>query len=308
MKQNKSAYTLVVLALALLFMSTALAAPTLTFTFKDVKAPGATQTDAYAINDKSVIAGSYDDSSAVQHGMILNGTKLTTIDNPNCQTTGNTVGSTAAFGINTAGEVAGWCFSTKTGLAIAWVYSKGKFTTIAYPKAPQTIATGINDSGSVVGLYVDNSGNAQAFQYVNKKYSTITIKGTTNAQAWSINNAGDVTVMTGTSYSSGALVPPLVSYLVSGKKQTKVADPNEGSDGTAIHAVNNKGVVDGTYYTSSGTTSGFLLYNGKYYDVQDPNGTTATRADGLNASLDISGRYTNSTTGATVGFEATTKQ
>ena len=307
MTRNKIAFTLIVLV-ALLTLSVAAVAPTLTFTYKDVKAPGATETDSYAINNAGTIAGDYVDSSGTQHGMILSAKrKLTSFDNKKCQNTGGVTGSTAVFGINKANAVAGWCLSTQTGLPISWVYSNKKFTTIAFPKAPQTVATGINDNGDVVGFFADSAGTAHGFVYANKKYKQLNVKGATETAAWAIDNAGDITVYTGSSYSSGTVSCPCTSFLFKGKKQIQISDPNASSTGTVVHAVNNKGDIDGTYYTSSGGTSGFLLHVGKYYDVQDPNGPTLTRADGLNDSLTIDGRYTPSSGKGNFGFEATTK-
>jgi probable HAF family extracellular repeat protein len=308
MTRNKSAFTLVALLLALLSLSAAAVAPTLTFTFKDVKAPGATETDSYAINNAGTIAGDYVDSSGTQHGMILSAKgKLTSFDNKICQNTGGVTGSTAVFGINKSNAVAGWCLSTKTGLPIGWVYANKKFTTIAFPKAPQTVATGINDNGDVVGFFVDSAGTAHGFVYANKKYKQLNVTGATETAAWAIDNAGDITVYTGSSYSSGTVYCPCTSFLFKGKKQIPISDPNASSYGTVVHAVNNKGDIDGTYYASSNTeTHGFLLHSGKYYDVEDPNGPSLTRADGLNDSLTIDGRYTPSS-GGNFGFEATTK-
>jgi len=303
--RHKHAFTLVALLLALLSLSVAAVAPTLTFTYKDIHAnKSAKETDTYAINDAGTITGDYVDSSGNQHGMVLTAKgALTSFDNKSCQNTGGITGSIAAFGINKANAAAGWCFNTTTGLPMGWVYANNKFTSIAYPKAPQTGATGINDNGDVVGFFVAPKSNAHGFLYSNKKYTQIDVKGATVTVAWAINNAGDITLETGSSFANGTLSCPCVSYLQVGKKLTKIADPKQGSNGTVIHAVNNNGDVDGTYYVSSSDVSGFLLYKGKYYDVQDPGSTTDTRADGLNSSLTMVGRYGS----PSVGFEATTK-
>jgi hypothetical protein len=305
---NKTNFTLVALLLATLCLSAVAAAPTLKFTFKDVAIKGALEVDSYAINDAGTITGDYTDSAGTQHGMILtNKGVLTSFDNKNCQSSGETTGSIAAFGINKKNEVAGWCYSTKTGEPISWVYNNGKFANIAYPKAAGTIATGINNVGEVVGLYVDSAGNAFGFLYDHKKYTQIAIKGATATAAWAIDDAGDITVETGAGYSSGSLTPPIASYLLSGGNQTSLSDPNAGSDGTVVHAVNNHGDIDGTYYDSAGNTHGWLLYQGSYYDVEDPNGPNLSRADGLNDTLSIVGRYSPSA-GGNVGFKATTKK
>jgi probable HAF family extracellular repeat protein len=282
------------------------AAPPLTFTFSDVHAnKTATETDSYAVNNAGVITGDYVDSTNVQHGMILNGKKLTTVDIKKCQSSGGVFGSIAFYGINTAGAAAGWCIDATTGLDDAFVYSKGKLTAIKYPKSTANQASGINDKGDVVGFYVDSAGVAHGFVYANKKYRKIDVKNAAATTAWGINNAGDITVYTG-ALSSGTIACPCTSYLLKGKKLTPISPPGAGSSGTVVHTPNNKGDVDGTYFDSSGFAVGFLYHRGKYYDVKDPNANNSTRDDGLNDKLEMVGRYTPSS-GANVGFKATTK-
>lgn len=278
------------------------AAPPLTFTFSDVHAnKTATETDSYAVNNGGVIAGDYVDAKGVQHGMILAGTKLTTVNKPGCQTTGGATGSIAFFGINSAGAVAGWCISTKTGLDIAFMYANGKFTPINFPKSNGTQATGINDKGEIVGLYLDSTNTSHGFSKIGTKYTSIDVKGGTNTVAWAVNNNGQITVYA--TNSSG----DFVSFLKTGSTFKKISDPKAGAVGTVVHAPNNKGDIDGTYFNSDGTeTFGFLFHGGKYYDVIDPKGPTLTRADGLNDKLEMVGRYSPST-GGNFGYKVITK-
>jgi len=272
------------------------AAPPLTFTFSDVHASKtALETDTYAVNNAGVIAGDYVDSSSVQHGMILAGTKLTTVDDKSCS-----ANSLAFYGINSASTVVGWCVYSKTGEDTGVMYSKGKFTTIIFPKGIGTEATGINDKGEVVGLYFDSAGAQHGFSKIGSKYTSIDVKGETTAAAWSVNNAGQITVYAVN--SSG----DFDAFLMTGKKFKNVNDPNaKGTLCTVVHTPNNKGDIDGTYYDTAGTEKGWLLHAGKYYDVVDPGGVS--RADGLNDKLEIVGRYGSGTYGGT-GFKATTKQ
>ena len=83
MQRGKTIFTALIVGLCV-SVGTA-AAPTLTFTFKDVHSfKAAQETDSYGINNAGVIVGDYIDSAGVQHGMILNGTKVTKADHPNC--------------------------------------------------------------------------------------------------------------------------------------------------------------------------------------------------------------------------------
>jgi len=272
------------------------AAPPLTFTFSDVHATKtATETDTYAVNNAGAIAGDYVDSAGVQHGMILAGKKLTTVNNKNCSA------STLAFyGINSAGTVVGWCTSVKTSLATGFSYAGGKFTAINFPKSDGTEATGINDAGDVVGLYLDSNGAQHGFSKIGTKYTSIDVKGESTAAAWGINNKGQITVYAVNSAGD------FDAFLKTGKTFKNINDPKaKGTLGTVVHTPNNKGDIDGTYYDSAGSTHGWLLHAGTYYDVNDT--PTLTRADGLNDKLEIVGRYSPST-GGNVGFKATTKK
>jgi len=268
------------------------AAPPLKFTFSDVKAnKTATETDSYGVNNSGVIAGDYVDSTSVQHGMVLAGKKLTTVDNKNCST------AMAFYAINSTGTAVGWC-NGSTG-AIAFTWTKGKFKTIAFPKATQTQATGINDKGDVAGLYFDSTSVQHGFVKKGSKYKSIDVTGDTSAAAYGINNAGVACVyaLNSTGYDS---------FLYNGKTFKKISDPNAGSSGTVCHAPNNKGDVAGTYFDANGFATGFLYHGGKYFDVKDPKASNSTRNDGINDKLEMVGRYTP-TAGGNFGYKATTK-
>jgi hypothetical protein len=279
------------------------AAPALKFTFSDVHAnKTATETDSYGVNNAGTIAGDYVDAKGVQHAMILAGKKLTTVNNKNCQSSAGT-GSIAFYAINSANTAVGWCVSSKTGIDTSFTYAAGKFTAIAYPKSLGTEATGINDKGEVVGLYLDSAGAQHGFSKIGKKYKSIDVKNETSAVAYGVNNAGDIAVYA--TNSSG----DFDAFLYNGKTFKNINDPNaKGGTGTVAHAPNNKGDVTGTYYDTAGNVHGWLLHGGKYYDVNDPNGTSDSRSDGLNDKLEMVGRYSTTLGGASIGFKATTKQ
>jgi len=275
------------------------AAPPLTFTYSDVHASKtALETDTYGLNNTGVIAGDYVDSASVQHGMLLAGTKLTTINNKACSAISGT-GGISFYGVNNKGVAAGWCVSAKTGLDIGFTYAKGKFTTVSFPKSNGTQATGINDKGEVVGLYLDSLNISHGFSLVGKKYTSLDPKNETSTVAWGVNNAGQVTIY-GTNSAGN-----FDSFLLTGKTYKNINNPNaKGGLGTIVHAPANNGDIDGTYYNSAGTEMGWLLHKGKYYDVVDPGGIT--RADGINDKSELVGRYGSGTFGG-VGFKATYK-
>ena len=262
------------------------------------KVPKATETDTYGINNGGTIAGDYVDAAGIQHGMTLKGTKFVTFDHPGCSTA---VGSaTAGYGINTAGLVAGWCASSRTGNDIAFVWNPAtkKFVDLKIPGAVSAQATGINDKGWIAGLYFDAKGKEHGFYYDGKVYHALNVAGAAATAAWDVNNSGMVTVYT--LLSTGASQD---SYLYNSttKKYTKIDVP--GAASTTVHAINSKGDIDYTIFDSANNRHGVLFHAGVFYTFDDPQGTNATRADGLNDSLVLVGR-SSPTSGGNVGFQA----
>jgi hypothetical protein len=299
MQRGKTIFTVF---LVCLFLSVAAAAPTLTFTYKDVHATKTAQeTDTYGINNKGVISGDYVDSAGVQHGMILAGTKLTKVDNSSCSGKPSATGM-SLWAINSAGVAAGWCTST-SGPQIGFTYAKGKFTNITVKGASAVNVNGINDKGNLVGAYVDSAGVQHGFLLVGKTLTTLNPPNVTSlATAFGINN-NDVIAIYGLN-SAGTYV----SFTTANKGTTykAVHAPGEGLLGTAIHRINNKGDIVGTYFDSASKSHGFLYHGGKYYSFDDPSGVGSTRADGLTDTLGIVGRYGTGVFGG-IGFKATAK-
>jgi hypothetical protein len=251
------------------------------YNFRDVKAPGAIQTDAYGVNRSGVISGDYVDANHIQHGMILNGTKLTTLDLQGCQTTGNTVGSIAAFAINNLGTVAGWCLMN--GVPVAFTYANGTFTPIAFPGASGTEANGINDNGEVVGTYFA-AGKQHGFQLIGNTYTSIDIRQAVSTTAWGVNNAGLITLFGPNAKGT------FISFTFNGStfKQYKV--PGAGSLGTVIQTPNNNGDLLFTWFDNQNAKHGAWFHNGAYIKFKDPKGPNSTRANGLSDAL-VSGRF-----------------
>ena len=278
------------------------AAPTLTFTFRDVLAtPTAQETDTYGINNKNAIADDYVDSAGVQHAMILGGTNaFIRADRPDCVSTPSAT-SISFYGINSAGVAAGWCTNT-SGVEIGFTYARGTFTDIHIPGATLTNAIGINDTGAVVGTYIDSSGIQHGFLLVGSTLTRLDPPGvTSSATAWGINNAGVITVY-GANSSGNYL-----SFTTAdrGTTYTPFHTPGEGSIGTAIHEINNNGDIVATYFDSSSNRHGVLFHAGQYYSFDDPNGVGSTRGVGLNDNLVMVGRYGSGAYGG-VGFAAVT--
>ena len=278
-------------------------AAALSFLFRDVVAtPTAQETDSYGINNSRAIAGDWVDANGIQHAMILGGfNAFTSADRADCVNSPSST-SIAFYGINSAGAAAGWC-TNPSGVEIGFTWAKGIFTDIKIAGATLTNANGINDSGAVVGTYIDASGVQHGFLLEGGVLTKLDPPGTVGLNtAWGINNAGVITVF-GTN-SSGTYL----SFTTPDKGQTYTPfhAPGEGSTGTAIHEINNNGDIVATVFDSSGNRHGVLFHAGQYYTYDDPNGVGSTRADGLNDSLVMVGRYGSGAYGG-IGFAAFTQ-
>lgn len=270
--------------------------------FKNVNAPGATETDPYAVNNQVIIAGDYVDSSGVQHGMILKGKTLTSVDRKDCTTTPG-ANAIAFYGINSKNTVVGWCLDTMTGVDDAFSYLKGKFVTVSPPGATSTQAQGINDKGQIVGTYFDSASVQHGFLLSGGKYTTLDVPGGyTNSDASSINDKGLITLFAVNSSGS------VDSFLFNGKTYKEIDVPGEAQN--FVTKINSFGDRVYTVLDSSNNMHGafFLNVNGGTYTVfDDPKGVNTTEAFGLNDKLKIVGRYVPSAgpSGATPqGYDA----
>jgi probable HAF family extracellular repeat protein len=126
---------------------------------------------AYGINNRGDIVGTYVDSNNVQRGYLYSNGTSTTLNAP----AGVLPYNTQAFGINDNGQIAGEIFlsGSNSQNVNAYVYSNGTFTTLSAPFGSHTYyASGINNSGQVVGIFF---GAPQGFLYNNGAYTSPSI-------------------------------------------------------------------------------------------------------------------------------------
>ena len=100
MKNRKSLLCALGFALAGAVIAAAGDAPKLTFTFTKANVPGAVQTGPSGINNAGVVVGAYVDKNSVSHGYILQGKKLTKLDDPKAM-----AGTTSPENLNPDGPI-----------------------------------------------------------------------------------------------------------------------------------------------------------------------------------------------------------
>lgn len=170
------------------------------------------------------------------------------------------------------------------------------FTTFDYPGAAQTSPTGISgisqtgQIGSIVGNYVDASGNAHGFiRDGSGNFTSIDYPGTTYTEVWGINNQLQAV---GWYYNASTQTYPGFTY----NATTKVYSAPfsyPGAFETMATGINDAGHISGSYEDTSGFWHAFFKYGSTFYST-DYAGATYTYVWGMNGNSQFVGQYTTS--------------
>jgi len=246
-----------------------------------VKIKGAESTSTIGVNNAGITVGQYVDSKGNTHGMMLNGATVTKIDDPHAAT-----GTTFCYGINNNNQVVGFYTDSVSTLPVGFYYANGVFTDIPGPAgATSAEAWGINDNGQITGYFFDSSFIEHGFVLSGPGgvYTQLDVPGSLGTYAWGINNAG--TIALGWTDSVGFSE----AVLYNGSTYTAINLPGVTFN-MAVHSINNVGDVVYSWQDGNGNEHGGLLSGGFYYLLDVPGGSN-TRADGINDSGLITGRY-----------------
>ncbi|MGA9355821.1 MAG: hypothetical protein WBV46_19190 [Terriglobales bacterium] len=161
------------------------------------------------------------------------------------------------------------------------------FGLIDFPRSPDTMATGLNSRGDIVGLYGPNlpayEGTEQSYVLEGNTFQELIYPGATYTGGLGINKSRKIV---GWYTSPGDNVH---AFLRTGKTYTNIDYP--GSDNTLPIAINDSGVVIGMHYENSeSATHGFFLKKGVYTSIDPPN-STYTEPLGINSAGVIVGDY-----------------
>jgi len=281
----------VVLALSIATIAADSSNPNLKFT--QVNIPGAVSTSANGINNAGVIVGSYEDSGNAYHGFIMDGSTLTTLDDPNGTNT-----NASDLNANGTVQVVG-SYTNSAGKSAGFLYSNGVYTDIPGPTgAVSSFASDINDNGVIVGGYTDSSNVTRAYVLKEGKYSTLGIYMAAITIASGINDDGYFTLW----YVDG----------LSGVTQSRIYNSNTGTyqvmnvpgamDSLALD-INNAGDVAYEWTDANYVGHGAVLHQGNFHKLDYP-GSVYDYAQGINDNLQIVGGYEAVSNGPLLGFEA----
>jgi uncharacterized membrane protein len=141
--------------------------------------------------------GTYRDGTQKRHGFTWRNGAFTTFNVPDDHPTFGTV----ALGINDIGEVVGDYVAANDPIPDPpkppprhgfLRSSKGVFTTFNVPGAVLTIGEGINNAGTIVGVYVLADGSAHGFVRTNGVFMTVDVPNSSNTAINSINANGQI--------------------------------------------------------------------------------------------------------------------
>jgi probable HAF family extracellular repeat protein len=145
-----------------------------------------------------------------------------------------------------------------------------------------TEATGINNSGTIVGFYYDANSFRHGFIFKNGVYSTYDKPGAARTLLMGINNQGKIVGFYRDANGLGR------GFSLFDGSTEDIVFP--GAIETRPHGINKTGLIVGEYIDNAGITHGFLLQNGRYYKLDFP-GSFDTALFAINDDVVITGTY-----------------
>jgi uncharacterized membrane protein len=222
-----------------------------------------------------------------------------------------------------------------TLLTSALSFAQGTYTQIDYPGSIETDLTGINNTGSVTGIYQDTTGEWHGFLLSDGNYTAINYPGANGSTyVYGINDKNQIvgqTASTGVGFEYdvasqvftqincgldtvpisinnsgvivGIVIPGyIVGFELSGSTCTTIEPPRGENQETYVESISRSGEVDGYIRTTQGHLIGNFLYrDGKYLRVVIPGEPTATVGGLSPDGSAVVGSYAPST-GVTMGF------
>ena len=192
-------------------------------------------TTANGVNDHGEIAGTLTRTNGQVTGFFRNAQGIfTDIIAPDSVLT-------RPFSLNNNGDVVGQYRSNDSSQTRhAFIWNNGTFSTITPPGASGTTAIGINDSGHVVGTFVNASGR-HGFLLINGVYTTIDVPGANFTVCEGINNNDQVAGL----YEDAKKQLRGFLYNVLDRSFTLIDVPSKMN--TQIFSINDQGQIVGEY-------------------------------------------------------------
>jgi hypothetical protein len=149
------------------------------------------------------------------------------------------------------------------------------YKSVDFPKVPEQSAFGVNDSGQMVGEYLDSSGVYHGWELNGGKFTTIDVPffaGATGTGTNGINDSGEIA-----GGWNGSGISQHGFTLIGG---TYTSFDYPGAIETYAWSLNNNGDIVGYWVDTSGELHGFVLSGGTYTSL-DPPGSVWTVPSGI---------------------------
>lgn len=268
---------LLAIALALLASAAAWSSPSLRYQSIDV--PGATDTQAFGINDLGDIVGRYDDADFNTHGWLRHNGKLSTIDFPGAP-------FTAPRLINNGGEIVGRYIDVN-GTSHAFLLRGGHFTSIDFPGAIDTRGRGIDDFGRITGNYRMADGVEHGFlRDAHGVFHTVDVPGSSGTDVWTINDVG---VMVGDFTDQSGVVH---GYVLKEDEFITQDFPSPLAQDTSTRYISLSGRTAGVWDDAAGNDRGYISTRHGPQTVAIP-AAVSTDAMAINVFDVLVGLYTD---------------
>ena len=195
----------------------------------------------------------------------------------------------AASGINASGQVVGYAGAapgfTFLGDNHAFIYSNGTMTELHALGA--YAATGINDSGQVVGTFIPSgTGSSHAFLYSNGTMTDLGTLGGKSSYAYGVNAGGQVVGDANTADNAA-----YHAFLYTNGNMQNLGDLGGGV--SVAYGINASGQVVGYAGTAGDVAHAFLYSNGTMTDLGTLAGYADSCALGINAGGQVVGEDDN---------------
>jgi probable HAF family extracellular repeat protein len=242
------------IAISVLAASAAWAAPPKegAYEFRFVDFPGSTGTQVFAVNNFGQFVGEESDAAGEPHAIFDDGRELKLLDPAGVI---GTSFQSQAFSINNRGEIAGE-YQTVLGAPMhGFIYHPdGTVTTLDNPTGTDTQAFGINDLGTVIGIFNDSAKASHAFVLRDGQFASADIQGGILTIPFSINDREQIVGQFQTTQKTIGF-----GYLQhSDGRVTFTTAPGSIAQGTFFISINNHEQILGAFRTPAGTFQNFL--------------------------------------------------
>jgi probable HAF family extracellular repeat protein len=235
---------------------------------------------AFGINDDGEIVGTFRTDGG-DRGYFFSAGMFTTFDDDR-----------QPRGMNNNGDYVGFTSiydpDSETSRSVGFVNRNGTMDFLEHPdlNTDATYASGIDDSGQIVGYWADSLSSEYSFLYSAGEFTPLSAVSSLSSDTFpsDINNSGQVV---GSYFQSGVQH----GFLYQSGSVTILDHPNAGTSsgqGTFAGGINEAGQIVGGYYDVAGILHGFI-YDGSFTTIDNPNLAGGTYLTDINNHGEIIG-------------------